>query len=185
MSSSLPLNPAEPDIQTEDRAIVVHKVGAESIPVIQSLAKITWEVVYKEILSEAQLIYMLELIYSSDSLQHQIEELGHQFILVTVEEKEAGFASYSRKNENACTIYILHKIYIDPNHHGKGIGKILLNYIVDDIIPAGAKSLELNVNRHNKALGFYKKSGFEIIDEQDIPIGRGYFMNDYIMKLSW
>ena len=163
----------------------VKKVGIESIPVIQLLAQITWVVAYKEILSEAQMSYMLGQIYSTKSLQNQIEEQGHQFILVTAEEKAAGFASYGVKKEEDQTIYKLHKIYIDPNQQGKGIGKILLDYILQDIKPSGAKGLELNVNRHNKALGFYQKLGFEIIDEQDIPIGNGYFMNDYIMKLNW
>jgi ribosomal protein S18 acetylase RimI-like enzyme len=39
----------------------------------------------------------------------------------------------------------------------------------------------LNVNRNNKALGFYQKFGFVILREEDIDIGNGYFMNDYIM----
>ena len=163
----------------------VKKVGTESIPVIRSLAQIVWADAYKEILSEAQRNYMLELIYSLDSLQKQIEEQRHQFILVTDKEKVAGFASYAIKNDEEPTTYKLHKIYVDPDQQGKGTGKILLGYILDDIEAAGAKSVELNVNRYNKALGFYQKSGFEIIDEQDIPIGNGYFMNDYIMKLSW
>ena len=45
----------------------------------------------------------------------------------------------------------------------------------------GAKILQLNVNRFNKAKDFYLAMGYKIIAEEDIPIGN-YFMNDYIME---
>ncbi|MEO7768916.1 MAG: GNAT family N-acetyltransferase [Ferruginibacter sp.] len=160
------------------------KVGIESIPVIQSLAHTTWAVTYKDILSEAQMSYMLDLIYSAASLQNQIEAHGHQFILATDSEKAVGFASWSVKENPEPSIYMLHKIYVDPGQQGKGIGKILLDFVIADIVPLGAKNLELNVNRHNKALGFYQNAGFIIIGEKDNPIGNGYFMNDFIMNLT-
>ncbi len=168
------------------RGIQVQRVGVESVSAIQLLAQITWDVAYKEILSPEQMSYMLQLIYSTPSLQNQIEKQGHQFIIVTDEEKPAGFASYSlKKDVTNTTTWKLHKIYIHPNQQGKGTGKILLDYIVRDILPAGANALELNVNRHNKAIGFYQKLGFKFIGEEDIDIGNGYFMNDYVMKLCW
>ena len=40
----------------------------------------------------------------------------------------------------------------------------------------------LNVNRRNKAKQFYEHLGFTIISEEDIDIGQGYFMNDYVME---
>ena len=44
--------------------------------------------------------------------------------------------------------------------------------------------IELNVNRQNNAVDFYKRLGFTILKEVDIPIGKGYFMNDYVMSLT-
>ena len=73
------------------------------------------------------------------------------------------------------------KLYIDPGQQGKGIGKILLDHVLTDIKPKGAGNLELNVNRHNKARQFYEKIGFVITK---VDIGKGYFMNDYVMNLS-
>ena len=40
----------------------------------------------------------------------------------------------------------------------------------------------LNVNRYNKATDFYIKLGFEISYEEDIDIGNGFLMEDYVMK---
>ena len=55
---------------------------------------------------------------------------------------------------------------------------------MDEIRPHQATDLELNVNRHNKAINFYKKLGFIITMEEDIDIGNGYYMNDYVMNLE-
>jgi ribosomal protein S18 acetylase RimI-like enzyme len=46
----------------------------------------------------------------------------------------------------------------------------------------GATTLQLNVNRNNPAKIFYEKLGFAVLNEEDIDIGNGYFMNDYVMQ---
>jgi diamine N-acetyltransferase len=160
----------------------IRVAGIEHIHLIKEITAKTWPVAYGDILSPAQIQYMLNLFYSEASLQEQMQEKQHQFIVVFDNDAAAGFASYSPKSTEEPTIYRLHKIYIHPNHQGKGAGKVLLNYIINDITSNNAAAMELNVNRHNKALHFYQKLGFEIIKEEDIDIGNGYFMNDYVMR---
>ncbi len=162
----------------------ITKVGIESIPCIQHIAKITWAIAYKEVISNDQIDYMLDKMYSSESIKNQIEVQGHQFILANFENKSVGFASFNIKQSIPEKIVKLHKIYIDPDQQGKGIGKSMLQFIMNEISLKGVNYLELNVNRENKAIGFYKKLGFNIIAEEDIPIGNGFFMNDYVMQIS-
>lgn len=165
--------------------ILIKKAGEAAIPAIQELAAVTWPVAYGSIITEAQLQYMLQWMYSTDALREQMKK-GHQFILATDGDETIAFASYSpRLNEagEPLSVYRLHKIYISPVYQGKGIGKLLVDYIREDILPRGATALELNVNRSNKATGFYQKLGFVIKYEEDIDIGNGYFMNDYVMEL--
>ncbi len=161
--------------------IEIKKVGTESISIILNLANITWPVAYGNIISPQQLDYMMELIYSKSSLQKQIQK-GQQFILAYDGGQHVAFASYSAK-ENHPDIIKLHKIYILPNQQGKGIGKALINYIIANIAPS--TTLQLNVNRYNKALHFYEKLGFKIIGEENIDIGDNFYMNDYVMQLQW
>jgi catechol-2,3-dioxygenase len=40
----------------------------------------------------------------------------------------------------------------------------------------------LNVNRFNKAKNFYEKIGMNICKVEDIEIGNGYFMEDFVME---
>ena len=161
--------------------IEIKKVDAASISIIQNLANITWPVAYGDIITPQQMDYMMELIYSKPALQKQIKN-GQQFIIAYDDGYPVAFAAYSPKKDNDPSVYKLHKIYILPNQQGKGIGKTLINYIIKDI---PATTLQLNVNRYNKALFFYEKLGFKIIAEEDIDIGGGFYMNDYVMQLTW
>ena len=56
-------------------------------------------------------------------------------------------------------------------------------YVVNNKSAQKAR-IELNVNRNNPAVGFYKHQGLKIIRQGDFPIGNGYYMNDYIMGLD-
>ena len=106
-------------------------------------------------------------------------EDGHQFILLYEDHLPVGFASFS---EIAQDVYKLQKLYVLPQLQGRGAGKLMIDHIVHRIRVAGARTLRLNVNRYNKARAFYEKLGFEVRGEEDIDIGGGYYMNDYIME---
>lgn len=156
------------------------KIG--DLKTIHRLAHEIWPTAYLEILGQQQLDYMLEKIYSLSSLENQLTVLKHRFIIMTEDNIPVGFASFSRHEDPA--IYFLNKIYVLPGQQRKNLGKQLLTYIISQIKKLGATSLQLNVNRYNKALHFYEKQGFTIICEEDIDIGSGYFMNDYVMELK-
>ena len=44
--------------------------------------------------------------------------------------------------------------------------------------------IELNVNKYNKAVDFYKHIGMRVLLEEDFPIGNGFYKTDYIMRLD-
>lgn len=159
----------------------VTKATAADIPLIRQLTFAIWPQTYSSIISKEQIDYMLAQMYNPNVLQKQIEEDGITFIVVYDDKEPVAFASY---NETEPTIWKLNKIYILSTQQGKGTGKFIINYIVDEIKAKGAKALQLQVNRENKAKDFYKKLGFKIIQTADFDIGNGYFMNDYVMELS-
>ena len=159
----------------------IENATTKDIDVIQLLAHQIWPHAYGSILSAAQLQYMLELIYSHSSLQNQMENLHHSFILIKTGSAVIGFASYSPHSDNG-NIFHLNKLYVHPSEQGKNAGKQMLGFIIDDIKRKKAISLQLNVNRFNKAIHFYQKNGFYILREEDIDIGHGYLMNDYILE---
>lgn len=158
----------------------IRNAEIDDLETIRELAYKIWPAAYQEILGKAQLHYMLDKIYSLSSLQNQFANLKHQFIMVVEDDTPIGFASFSAHDDRK--VFHLHKIYVLPAEQGKNIGKQVLDYIISAVKTEGAASLQLNVNRFNKALHFYEKQGFKIIREEDIDIGSGFFMNDYVME---
>lgn len=161
--------------------LAVTKATTADIPLIRQLTFAIWPQTYSHMISQQQIDYMLEMMYSPAVLQKQIEEDGCTFIIVYEDGEPVAFASF---NETEPTVWKLNKIYILPTQQGKGTGKFIIHYIADEIKMKAAKSLQLQVNRQNKAKDFYEKLGFKIIKTADFDIGNGYFMNDYVMELK-
>jgi GNAT superfamily N-acetyltransferase len=147
---------------------------------IQDIAYQTWPIAYGEILSKEQLKYMLDAFYNEATLKESVVNKGHHFILAQEGEVVWGFATFehfSIKKETK-----IHKIYILPSAQGKGVGKALINYVVNESKKQDSVTLFLNVNRFNKAIIFYEKMGFSIRSEVNIELEHGYLMEDYVME---
>lgn len=156
----------------------IRQASFADIPTIQSLAQDIWPKAYGQMISADQLNYMLGWMYGEVSLTRQLQE-GHQFILLEENSRvPCGYASYRLLNN---TDWKLEKLYVQVEKHGEGLGKTLLQNIMDRIREQGGKQLELKVNRSNPAVGFYQRMGFQILREENFDIGNGYFMNDYVM----
>lgn len=153
----------------------------EQLPIVQELAHKIWPATYGNILSQDQFDYMMEMMYSIDSLKNQL--ITRPFLLVEDNGKHIGFASYEINFENTHKTKI-HKLYVLPEIQGKGIGKLLINHINEIAQSANNLALILTVNRFNKAKDFYLKQGFHIVEEKQFQIGNGYIMDDYVMELT-
>lgn len=157
------------------------EANGSHLPVIQHIAREAWEKTYTEILSREQIEYMFDWMYSVPSMMEQMQDKGHRFLIAENEKGYTGFASFELNYKHTGRTKI-HKLYVLPEVHGSGTGRALVDSVADIARAAGDTHLTLNVNRFNKAQGFYRKTGFHIIAEEDIDIGRGYLMEDYIME---
>jgi ribosomal protein S18 acetylase RimI-like enzyme len=158
--------------------MVIRKASPADISLIREMAYKIWPVTYGNILSQEQIDYMLNLIYGEEVLHEQMEN-NTEFIIAYDGVDAVGFASFSLTGPQ---VYKLHKIYVSPSQQGKGTGRFIIGELVKEMKTKGANILQLNVNRHNNAKAFYEKLGFIVIKEEDIDIGSGYFMNDYVME---
>lgn len=162
--------------------LTIAKAAAAQIPLIQQIAQNTWPDTFKDILTPEQIRYMLHMMYHETSLRQQMES-GHVFLLAEFDGASGGFTSYELNYHNN-PVCKLHKIYILPSMQGKSVGKALLQEVAKIAREAGMQQVWLNVNRENKATGFYERFGFKKTGEEDIDIGNGYFMNDTIMQMN-
>lgn len=168
--------------------ITIRPANLEDRSLIRSISENTWPSTYGHIISQEQIDFMLDWMYSDDSLAEQIEK-GHQFSIASLNGEDIGFCSVSAEPTNNEAenqkAYKLNKLYVLPAAHGTGTGKALLNKAIQVAKDAGATSLSLQVNKHNNAYTFYLKNGFEKESEFKFDIGNGFYMDDYVMRLTF
>lgn len=159
--------------------ILIRSANPSDIPNIHSVVERVWPQTYSPIISPQQIEFMLEMMYSNESLIRQMTEEKCTFLLAFLNDTPVGLASFSEIENKG---FKLHKLYVDKALHGKGIGKKLIHTCEALIIDAGGNKVILNVNRYNPSAQFYIQHGYKKIDEVDVHIGNNFYMNDYIME---
>jgi diamine N-acetyltransferase len=159
--------------------LTIRIASHEDIPSIREMARRIWIPTYTDIIGSEQIEYMLNMMYSEESLIHQVDVEGCTFYILSNGKMDLGFASISARNAE---LFRLNKLYVDTSLHGKGLGKKLLARLEQHTQDAGGLILELNVNKNNRAVKFYESQGFEIFRQEVIDIGKGFVMDDYVMR---
>lgn len=162
------------------------KAGEADLQTIRDMAEVVFRHTYRDILSLGQMEYMMEWMYSLPNLSRQLGE-GHVYYLAYSDGKPCGYMSIQPDghDEDNTTVYHLQKLYVMPSEQGKGIGKALFGQALEHARASGQRCrIELNVNRNNPAVDFYRRQGMKILRQGDFHIGNGFYMNDYIMGLD-
>jgi GNAT superfamily N-acetyltransferase len=162
--------------------IEIVQLGKEEIFLVHKLAHDIWPKAFRNIISSDQINYMLDWMYDINTLEEQVQT-GHLFYVVKEDGVAKGFIGLE-PNYPDIEILRIHKFYVLPECQGKGMGRVLFNKAVDVAFDLDLSTLHLNVNRFNPSVEFYKHLGFQVVAEEDIDIGRDYFMEDYIMELN-
>ncbi|RAK20156.1 acetyltransferase (GNAT) family protein [Flavobacterium aquaticum] len=158
------------------------KANTEHISIVIDLTKKIWPVAYGEILSKAQLDYMIDKFYNETALRELIQK-GHVFYLAQDDKDNyVGFVSYEINCEPNKTK--IHKIYVLPETQGTGLGRQFFELVKDKAIENNQNAIFLNVNKYNNAIHFYMKLGFTKVKDEVIDIGNGYVMDDYVMEID-
>ena len=167
---------------------------------IRSVSERTWPSTYGHIISQEQINFMLDWMYSDASLEKQMNT-GCKFYIASIKKDNndivdwdaVGFCSVSPEEEennstekmDGLTAHKLNKLYVLPSAQGTGAGKALLNKSIEVAKAAGSSSIFLQVNKLNNAYTFYLKQGFIKEAEFKFDIGNGFYMDDYVMRLSF
>lgn len=158
----------------------IERIGSERLHLVREIAVETWPVAFGEILSTAQLEYMMEMMYNPEVLKNQLAQ-GHEFYLYYHEQRAIAFMGVELNYKEQPQLKI-HKLYVLPGYQGKGVGEAFIALAEERCRELGYELLTLNVNRFNKAVYFYEKLNFIRAKSEDIAIGQGYLMEDYVME---
>jgi ribosomal protein S18 acetylase RimI-like enzyme len=158
----------------------IRRLIKSELHIVSDLAHKIWPSTYAQIISQEQMTFMLNWMYSIETLEKSYET-NHAFFAVFDADQPLGFIDLELHNPHPHWMK-LQKIYVLPEKQKLGIGLALMDYTVLFAQENGMKHITLQVNRTNKAVSFYERLGFYVADEQDFDIGNGYFMNDFVMQ---
>lgn len=157
--------------KSAENALSITPLQEAEVATVSALAHRIWPVAYDEILSPAQLDNLLTTIYSHDNLHREIAH-GHRFWLAHWDTAAVGFVS---GYQEAARLW-LRKLYVLPDHQGRGIGQALLATLCA-AFPA-AREVRLFVNRENVAAQrFYTHAGFLPVEEVNVQMGDYHFID--------
>ena len=122
---------------------------------------------------------MLEKFQSVNALREQLAH-GYQYDFVLVDGRRIGFLAYYPKE----SCLYLSKFYLLKAERGKGCARQMLAFVREKAQEAGFSAIELNVNKNNSAVYACEKLGFVRVGAEKNDIGSGYYMDDYVYRLT-
>lgn len=160
------------------RAITIRPMREDDIPAVSELAGRIWRRHYvPEIVTAAQIEYMLPRVASPEAIEKSMRENRQRFWLLHDGTILAGYIAAEPRETG---VWFIDKLYVDATAQRGGMGSTLLKHAVRELVPS---QLSLRVNRRNyQAVNFYFKHGFfiEALDVKDI--GGGFVMDDFLMR---
>lgn len=153
----------------------------ENLPLIQEIAEKSWWKSYPGIISDEQIAYMLELMYSEKEITSHFNNPNYAYFLIQNDDSETVGIMGAEKDFLPNTTK-LHCLYLLDEAKGKGFGKWALNYLKDWVKETGNQRIILNVNKQNQAKHVYASQGFKTYSEEVLQIGNSFVMDDYQME---
>ena len=164
-----------------ETSVRVAPVAVADVDRLRALAAEIWRRHYADIITTAQIEYMLEQRYNPQVLGEELRRSDLWWAQLLVNDRMTGFACCFLTG-NAGEMK-LDKLYVHYDHQRKGYGGMLLERVLAIARGSGCATLMLAVNKHNRnAIAAYNKYGFRIAESVVKDIGGGFVMDDYIMR---
>jgi ribosomal protein S18 acetylase RimI-like enzyme len=132
----------------------VRRAEVDDVDAVREVGLKTWPVAYKGLASEEFVTDGLAQWWSRDVVERGIR---NGITLVAADGDDlVGMVGLGREG----AFWVMWKLYVLPEHQGKGIGKALLEAAIA-ALPDGTTQLLLDVLVANEpAIGFYRSQGF-------------------------
>lgn len=151
----------------------------EVAELFQMIAEI-WREYMATVIGSEQVEYMLEVYQSEAAIKQQMSE-GIEYFFIEKAGTPIGYTAY-RLDEDA--LYIS-KLYLLAAYRGGGNASAVYQWLEEQARFAGKSCVRLNVNRDNElSMSVYRHWGLESVKEEEIPLGNGFAMVDYVFEKS-
>jgi ribosomal protein S18 acetylase RimI-like enzyme len=168
-----------PSLARPAASLAIRSASEAEIPALRALAERVWRVSYAEMLTPAQIDYMLAWMYAQETIAREMAE-GVIWETAWLGGERVGFHS--------CTLDAaeqrlkLNKLYVLPEQQGLGLGHQLLARVHALAVQRGVRQVWLQVNKQNaRAIRTYERNGYVVERSAVFDIGGGFVMDDFIM----
>jgi len=134
----------------------IRTFGSKDIDAISALLGKTWHATYDEIYGVERVNEITAEWHNPSALAMQVRMINCECLVADNGEKIVGMA-YGREDDPGTVK--LQQLYVLPEFHGQGVGKLLLKEIEDSFFDAKQFVLEVE-EKNNHAIGFYEKHDY-------------------------
>ena len=160
----------------------IQPLAAAQIAALVQLAQRIWRAHYADIISAAQIEYMLAQRYRPELIGAQLADPAQRWLIAQGADGLIGFAHLCRTDAASAR---LDKLYVAPEQQRRGVGRALLIAAQDWARAGGCRVLRVRANKANRrALAAYARYGFGMSAEVVEDIGGGFIMDDYQLEKS-
>ena len=154
-------------------------ITKEQIKILADTANIVWHEAFKNIITLAQIEYMIEKFQSFNAVYEAINKNNYLYYLIKDDNIVMGYTGLHEEDGKL----FLSKLYILKEYRGKQIASKAFDFIENLAKNKNLKSVWLTVNRNNNhAIEVYKHKGFVLTKTQVADIGNGFVMDDYVFE---
>jgi ribosomal protein S18 acetylase RimI-like enzyme len=175
--------------------LVFKKVEIMDAQILSTLAKRIYIPHYPYLWNEGGVNwYVNEYAYPLFKIQEDILDPNNLHFIAYQQEKAIGYLKINIDAKSNGIILKdeleLERIYIDINKIQNNFGSIMMNYVIDIARQLNKKKVVLKaMDSAEKALRFYKKQGFEIVGNYNLPgevftLMKPEYRGMYILKLT-
>ncbi|MEP6612428.1 MAG: GNAT family N-acetyltransferase [Mucilaginibacter sp.] len=166
--------------------IQIKKVEPSQADTLLAYSKKTFYEFFAHLNEPANMEAYSSVAFTLQNMQRQLDNPNSEFYYALIDGTIAGYmklnfndAQTEYQDKNALEV---ERIYVSGEHHGKQIGKQMLDFAINMARGKQFTYVWLGVWEHNdRALGFYKHQGFEICGSHDFMLGDDK-QTDLLMK---
>lgn len=157
--------------------ISIRKAGPADLSALFTICRLAYTENFANHWNDDGLEWYLNAVYSREGIRTDLQNDDIAYFIASINGGEdLGFMKLNLRSnlphlppEEGAEI---EKLYFRPQHHGKGIGKKLVELAIEKVKSQNKKVLWLGVIDTNEAaIGFYKKMGFDLHSKTilDVP----------------
>lgn len=133
----------------------VRLLDRSEVPRVREIALATWIDAYRDIYSEEECRSFVAEYYADSSFDSYFASADERFFVVG--DPIIGYAHIGPIKDD----WELHRIYVDPNAQGRGVGRTLLEALESYLRERGIRSYRAHPQKDNlSAIAFYERMGF-------------------------